>query len=203
MRTNMNDSYMILEKEEDENLKIHKKNDIIGEPDISVWAGELKRNIALSEAEASSLRSRAEVLEARAGTLRQMAKASDAKTKALRDLLKQMETTKQTLGPVAPKKTRQLGGGSTLAALVRERAKEILKAAGHPLGRTEILAQLIDDGVVIKGAKPAQRVGKILWESDEFEYQEKGYWLVGEPIAPGFKREKRYRAPNRRKARGD
>lgn len=203
MRTNMNDSYMILEKEEDENLKIHKKNDLIGNPDISVWAEELKRNIALSEAEASTLRSRAEVLEARAGTLRQMAKASDAKTKALRDLLKQMETTNQTLGPVAGKKTRQSGGGSTLTALVRERAKEILKAAGHPLGRTEILAQLIDDGVVIKGAKPAQRVGKILWESDEFEYQDKGYWIVGEPIAPGFKREKRYRAPNRRKARGD
>ena len=199
MRTNMNDSYMILEKEEEENLNIHKKNDTLGDPDICAWAGELKRNIASSEAEASSLRSRAEVLEARADTLRQMAKASDAKTKALRDLLQQMETTTKTLGPVAGKKTRQPGGGSTLTALVRERAKEILKAAGHPLGRTEILAQLIDDGILIKGAKPAQRVGKILWESDEFEYQGKGYWLVGEPIAAGYKREKRFRAPNRKK----
>lgn len=201
MRTNMSDSYMILEQEEDENLKTHKKSNASGNPDISAWAGELRQNIASSEAEASSLRSRAEVLQARADTLQQMAQASDAKTKALRDLLKQMETTTQTLGPVAGNKTRQpVGRGSTLTALVRERAKEILKAAGHPLGRTEILAQLIDDGVLIKGAKPAQRVGKILWESDEFEYQDKGYWLVGEPIAPGFKREKRFRAPNRKRS---
>lgn len=201
MRTNMSDSYMILEQEEDENLKNNKKSDIFGDPDISAWAGELRQNIASSEAEASSLRSRADVLQARADTLRQMAKASDAKTKALRDLLKQMETTTQTLGPVVGNKTRQLGGGgSTLTALVRERAREILKAAGHPLGRTEILAQLIDDGILIKGAKPAQRVGKILWESDEFEYQDKGYWLVGEPIAAGYKREKRFRAPNRKKS---
>ncbi|TAY79770.1 hypothetical protein [Rhizobium ruizarguesonis] len=197
----MNDSYMILEQEEDGNLKTHKKGNGSGNPDISAWAGELRRNIASSEAEASSLRSRAEVLQARADTLRQMAQASDAKTKALRDLLKQMEATTQTLGPIAGFKTRQPSSrGSNLTVLVRERAKEILRAAGHPLGRTEILAQLIDDGVFIKSAKPAQRVGKILWESDEFEYQDKGYWLVGEPIAPGFKREKRFRAPNRKKS---
>ncbi|MBY3117318.1 hypothetical protein [Rhizobium laguerreae] len=193
---------MIPSNAKEENPFLHKKDAIAMLPPLNLasWAGELKRKIASSEEETASLRTRAEALRTRADALLQMAEDTDAEAQALRDLLQKVETTEKTISPLPPPTSgiRHTKSGN-LAFQVRQRAKEILKAAGHPLGRTEILAQLIDDGIVVTGAKPAQRVGKILWQSKEFEYREKGYWLVGEPIVHDTKREKRYRAPNRKK----
>ncbi len=168
--------------------------------DLTVWAGELKRKIASSEEETAVLRSQAATLRTRADALLDMAQQADAEAQALRGLLQQVETTEVSIksGPNS-QKPDLVAEGESLASRVRTHVKIILKAAGRPLGRTEILSQLLDGGISIPGQNPAQRVGKILWGASEFEYKEKGYWLVGEPVSQHLIPSKRYRAPNRRK----
>ncbi|MGO8003369.1 hypothetical protein [Rhizobium ruizarguesonis] len=179
-----------------------QQKDSIGEPlrlDLSAWAGELKRKIATSQEQTAALRTQAASLRTRADVLLDMAQQTDAETEALRGLLQQVETTEVSIKSRPGASPPQLSGGKNLASQVRAHVKVILKAAGRPLGRTEILAQLKEEGVNVPGRSPAQRVGKILWEADEFEYKEKGYWLVGEPIPEHLIPSKRYRAPNRKK----
>ncbi|MBY5406148.1 hypothetical protein [Rhizobium leguminosarum] len=193
---------MIPHDEEIGNLSFQQKDSTTENSplDLVGWAGELKRKIASSEQETANLRSRAASLRTRSDVLLQMAQQSDAATKALRGLLHQVETTEVSIKPSALGRPQSsLESRKNLASQVRANAKVILKAAGRPLGRTEILAQLIEDGIVIPGANPAQRVGKILWQSEEFEYRNKGYWISGEPISQDVIPRKRYRAPNRRK----
>lgn len=167
--------------------------------DLSAWAGELKRKIAASQKQTAALRTQAASLRTRANVLIDMAQQTDAETEALRGLLQQVETTEVSIKAGPSASTPQVSGGRNLSSRVRAHVKVILKAAGRPLGRTEILAQLNEDGVTVPGRNPAQRVGKMLWEADEFEYKGKGYWLVGEPIPEHLVPTKRYRAPNRKK----
>ncbi len=167
--------------------------------DLTVWAGELKRKIATSEELTADLRSQAASLRTRADFLSGMAQQADVEAKALRDLLKQIETTEVSIKSRPNVSTPHGSDAKNLSSRVRAHVKVILKAAGRPLGRTEILAQLNEDGVTVPGRNPAQRVGKILWEADEFEYKGKGYWLAGEPVPEHLVPSKRYRAPNRKK----
>lgn len=168
--------------------------------DLTAWAGELKRKIATSEEETAVFRRQAASLRTRADVLLDMANQADAEAQALRRLLQQVETTEVSIksGPSSQKPPPE-AERKNLASRVRTHVKIILKAAGRPLGRTEILSQLIDGGINIPGSNPAQRVGKILWEANEFEYKEKGYWLAGEPMSKHLIPSKRYRAPNRLK----
>lgn len=191
---------MILSRAEERNLNSHRKDTQLASvrPDLTRWAKELEQRIVDSDDEAASLRARADSLKSRADALLQMAATSDAKAAAMRGLLQQIEVTKEQLSPETPDtSTKSKKTAGPLAALVRQRAKEILKAAGRPMGRTEILALLLEDGIDIPGEKPAQRVGKILWMSDDFEYRDNGYWLAGESILPDAVPKKRFRAPNR------
>ncbi|NKJ07961.1 MULTISPECIES: hypothetical protein [unclassified Rhizobium] len=167
--------------------------------DLAGWAGELRRKIATSEEQTAVLRSRAASLRTRADVMLEMAQQADAETKALRGLLQQVETTEVSIKSRSRALPRELARAENLASRIRAHTKIILKAAGKPLGRTEILAQLIEDGISVPGRSPAQRVGKILWAAEEFEYLGKGYWITGEPIADHLIPSKRYRAPNRRK----
>jgi predicted ribosome quality control (RQC) complex YloA/Tae2 family protein len=166
--------------------------------DLSAWAGELKRKIATSQEKTAALRTQAATLRTRADVLSDMAQKADAEAEALRGLLQKVETTEVSIksGPSAA--TPRASDGKTLSSRVRAHVKVILKAAGRPLGRTEILAQLNEDGLIVPGRNPAQRVGKMLWEAAEFEYKGKGYWLVGEPIPEHLIPSKRYRAPNKK-----
>ena len=195
---------MILSRTEERNLISHRKDSDLASdrPDLTRWAKELEQRIIDSDDEAASLRARADSLKSRADALLQMAATSDAKAAALRGLLQQIEITKEQLSPRTPDASaKPRGTVGPLATLVRQRAKEILRAAGRPMGRPEILSVLLEDGIDIPGEKPAQRVGKILWMSDDFEYRDNGYWLAGEPILPDAAPKKRFRAPNQRKNR--
>lgn len=85
--------------------------------------------------------------------------------------------------PTSPEKTGFRKG--SLSAVVRSRAFEALREAGHPLNRVELLAIMRASGIEVEGADPAKRVGKIMWGGKEFQHVGEGYWISGEPVPEG------------------
>jgi hypothetical protein len=65
----------------------------------------------------------------------------------------------------------------SVAWTVRREAYLILKQAGTPLDRSEILRELERRGIKVDSPHPAKAIGKILWKAAEFEHQEGGYWI--------------------------
>jgi hypothetical protein len=65
----------------------------------------------------------------------------------------------------------------SLAWTVRRESYIILRQAGTPLNRSEILRELQNRGIEVESADPAKAVGKILWKAAEFEHRDGGYWI--------------------------
>jgi len=73
--------------------------------------------------------------------------------------------------------------GISVSALVGA-AERVLRDAGHPMTRGELVAALETRGVPMSTNDPSRYVGTILWRHQEkFENIEgRGYWLKGEPL---------------------
>ncbi|NTI16098.1 keratin [Agrobacterium rhizogenes] len=97
--------------------------------------------------------------------------------------------------PTAPEDfaKRRIERPKTQTWQVRQQAYRILKDQGHPLSRNEIFERLTALGVQIDHPTPAIRVGRILTDTEEFEYRDNGYWIAGEPITVPVSRPKRFR----------
>jgi hypothetical protein len=83
------------------------------------------------------------------------------------------------LAPARVTKRRERKG--SIASLVREGARAILREAGRPLNRAQLLERLEARGVRLNASQPAKQVGKIIWQSEEFQHLADGYWFRDEP----------------------
>lgn len=61
-------------------------------------------------------------------------------------------------------------------------AKVVLKDAGKPMTRFELVPAIEARGLKIGGKDKARNLGTILWRSVEIESTGDGYWLKGVPI---------------------
>jgi hypothetical protein len=68
------------------------------------------------------------------------------------------------------------------ASIIRAFVRHELKAAGHPLTRSEILDRLTRAGIKVDAKEPIKRIAKVMWSSPEFVNVGDGYWVAGEPI---------------------
>ncbi|MGO8036138.1 hypothetical protein [Rhizobium leguminosarum] len=116
------------------------------------------------------------------------------KAETARDLLRQiLSSPYENLSDVgilsheggAKKKAKRHRQGSRTGEVV-VRAKKILKAAGRPLDRADLLREIEASGFSIQASNPARFIGRTLWGSDEFVHIPKeGYWLKGEDVPHG------------------
>jgi hypothetical protein len=81
----------------------------------------------------------------------------------------------------------------SLAWKVREQAYAILKKAGRPMSRIELLEELKAGGIEVGTTNPPKSIGRIMWNADEFEYVDNGYWIKGEALPKDYRPGKRYR----------
>lgn len=81
----------------------------------------------------------------------------------------------------------------SLAWKVRQQAYAILKKAGRPLGRMELLEELRAGGIEVGTTNPPKSIGRIMWNADEFEYVDTGYWIKGEPLPKEYTPGKRHK----------
>lgn len=72
----------------------------------------------------------------------------------------------------------------SLADTVRVNVRRYLREAGHPLKRGEILELLAVDGISVSSRNPGKRVGKIMWDAEDFVHTGKGYWFADKPAPP-------------------
>lgn len=79
-----------------------------------------------------------------------------------------------------PRTRRRRERKGSEAHIIREFARQALRGAGKPLQRGEILELLRREGITIGAKAPERRIGKVLWQSDEFENIGNGYWFKGE-----------------------
>lgn len=70
----------------------------------------------------------------------------------------------------------------SMADIVRTNVRRILRETGHPLKRGEILERLEAEGVSVGSRNPAKRIGKIMWDAEDFVHAGDGYWFAGEPV---------------------
>lgn len=120
--------------------------------------------------------------------LRQARMAIDAKlekAEAAQDLLRQL--LKDPDSPHVPESARVPGrkrfhkGSQTFEVVTR--CGRLLRDAGRPLDRSELLRRLENTGFKVEASNPARFVGRTLWESSEFTHIPKaGYWLANEAL---------------------
>ncbi|MBX4961373.1 hypothetical protein [Rhizobium binae] len=73
----------------------------------------------------------------------------------------------------------------TNGELVVSVTKKILREAGRPLSRQEILARMIDLGFTLTVANPPKFIGKTLWAHEDFVHvDQQGYWLASDTRRP-------------------
>lgn len=70
------------------------------------------------------------------------------------------------------------------ATLIREAANDALQRAGRPLSRARIQDELTRNGVSLKSKNPLRRIGKVMWQAEEFRHVDDGYWFSDIPV-PG------------------
>ena len=68
------------------------------------------------------------------------------------------------------------------ATRIREAARHVLQRAGCPLNRASIRDELIRDGVVLKSKNSLKRIGKVMWQAEEFRHVAEGYWFSDVPL---------------------
>ncbi|WP_141514326.1 hypothetical protein [Rhizobium sp. M1] len=124
-----------------------------------------------------------QLLKARHELDAKLAKAQEAQN-LLRQFLSGPEPAASKAKPhrivgKAAKKKRFRKGSQT--AEVVARSKVILKEAGKPLERGELLERIAASGFEITTTDPSRFIGRTLWESDDFIHIDKeGYWLADE-----------------------
>jgi hypothetical protein len=77
--------------------------------------------------------------------------------------------------------TRRRERKGSIAFQVREGARAILREAGRPLNRAQLLELLEAKGIRVEAKQPAKQIGKIMWQSEEFQHLAEGYWFRDEP----------------------
>lgn len=68
------------------------------------------------------------------------------------------------------------------ATLIREAAKDALKREGRPLSRARIRDELTRNGVSLNSKNPLKRIGKVMWQAEEFRHVADGYWFSDIPV---------------------
>ncbi len=67
----------------------------------------------------------------------------------------------------------------TRPAVFVKAIETVLRRAGKPMSRAEIVEALAKEGVAIPSTDPVRYIGTILWRDETFEGVEGGYWLKG------------------------
>ncbi|MBY3568956.1 hypothetical protein [Rhizobium laguerreae] len=120
--------------------------------------------------------------------LRQARIAIDAKLQKaeaaqdlLRQLLKDSDSSNAPASDRGPGRKRFHKGSLTQEVVTR--CLKLLKDAGRPLDRSELLRGLEQSGFKVEASNPPRFVGRALWESSEFTHVPRaGYWLANEPL---------------------
>lgn len=152
--------------------------------------GSLDREIGSHQSAAEALKREAEALLERARGHDRVARELSQARHKLEAI--DVETPQNQAKLIAPRKRERR---TSLAWQVRQHAFGLISKAGQPLGRGELLDGLVKLGIKMDVANPSQAIGKIMWDAEEFEYKNKGYWIAGKPLPTGAHRIKRYKAP--------
>jgi chromatin segregation and condensation protein Rec8/ScpA/Scc1 (kleisin family) len=132
--------------------------------------------------------------------------AREQELREVRKICDELDATRERLrwlfdeNPQAPSETAHSDEGSTVgtsvpahqkarprratsdATLIRGAAQRVLQRAGRPLNRASIRDELIRDGVVLKSKNPLKRIGKVMWQAEEFRHVADGYWFSDVPL---------------------
>lgn len=111
---------------------------------------------------------------------------------------RQNAQTEQSADPVVlaqPNVRRRVRGGTDADTLV-EAMKSLLREAGQPMTRTELVNALETAGYPVGGADKSKNLGTIIWRSKAFDNQGDGYWPKGDeaPMPEGWDTEDLYQA---------
>lgn len=92
---------------------------------------------------------------------------------------KEIGDKSQTISDAVRKNT---GGPGRLA----DAAEEVIRAAGRPMTRGQIVERIEATGIGIPSEDKARYLGTILWRQKNrfINVEGEGYWLKGEPIPP-------------------
>ncbi|KSV87555.1 hypothetical protein [Sinorhizobium sp. GL28] len=120
---------------------------------------------------------------------RQVLDAKLAKAEEAQESLRQFLTDAPSIVPEGPnnseagtRKKKKFRKGSQTAEVIA-RSKNILKEAGRPLERGDLLERIRASGFQVTTRDPARFIGRTLWESEDFIHIPKeGYWLAGHDV---------------------
>lgn len=127
-----------------------------------------------------------QLLKARHALDAKLAKAQEVR-ESLRQFLSDggpagSKTKATSLSELAVKKKKRFRKGSQTAEVIA-RSKAILKEAGRPLDRGDLLERISATGFQITTTEPSRFIGRTLWESEDFIHIPKqGYWLAEEDM---------------------